>query len=295
MKNKIFNIEKSSFSCNRNDCSRKFSNFNSYQRHLKEHIKEIPYKLTNCPLCQEVFHNFNDFEKHFLVHKIKDEDSNSKSTIKDENYICNINNCKMNFKYFSHFKEHIKRHLKLDSKQCSKCFKTFSKEFVIKNHISSHLQNRPYLCFMDNCNGSFINLSQLRFHIKSYHEVIRKDEKLFEDYFNEQVKLNKEKIYTNSVNYIKEYNEFIKEYPIINLNGVLNTEQSSNNNTNKNSFIKVKRHEKSNFLQMEKVEEKIEEEFTNEEKELINLILSIKSYSGNDFYFSLIDYLNNLS
>lgn len=291
MKNKIFNIEKSSFICNRSDCSRNFSKFNSYKKHLKEHIKETTYKFTNCPLCQEVFQNFNNFENHFLVHKIKDEDSTSKSTLKDENYICNINNCKMKFKYFSHFKEHIKRHLKLDSKQCSKCFKTFSKEFVIKNHISSHLQNRPYLCFMDNCNGSFINLSQLRFHIKSYHEVISKDEKSFEEKFNEQVKLNKEKIYTNSVNYIKEYNEFIKEYPIINLNGLLNTEQCSNNNT----FINSKRHEKNNIFQKEKVEEQIEEEFTNEEKELINLLLSIKSFSGNEFYFSLIDYLNNLS
>lgn len=203
---------------------------------------------------------------------------------------CTYPYCEVKLKYISDYKEHVRKHFKTKILKCSKCERRFSSKFVIKNHILSHITNRPYCCFEKSCLSTFINLSLLKFHYKSKHlkkEDMKENdnEEYYEEEFNKCYVKNKSDIEGKIKNYHEEYKEFLTNYPIVNINNEFKEKDK------KLSLLHQKRHsEITNDSIMDKVNEKFKTistshtYFSKEEK----IILILNEFIQNKFNFEAL-------
>lgn len=264
--------------------------------HLKIHnINDQEGKIKDnyvkCPLCFEFIPTDNcQLDKHLNTHKERFLVRKNKTDIRSHetdcfiknNFQCTYSNCQLSFKYISDLKEHIKKHFNLKMFQCSKCKKKFSNQSITQNHIYSHIVNRPYSCFDQSCNSSFICLSQLKFHIKSKHCYEEKDcNILLEDYQN----MNKAEIDKKIELLNKEISLFKSKYPIISL-------ADNESLSSKDDFLLQKKRKIENKAETLDTNDYLS--LSNEQKMIIFLLNFVKERMNSSLYEEIISTLDKI-
>lgn len=215
---------------------------------------------------------------------------------------CSFPKCYMKFKYLSDLKEHMKKHYRIEILRCSKCNKSFTSQFIMKNHISSHLKSHPFSCFEEKCKSSFVNLSLLKFHYKKNHfKEENKGESWFETEFNQKIERKKEEIEGKIRNYQENYDKFIKKYPIIDVSYMekyekddiepekawLNEGKTEEINEEKDNIVLLGNKRKKE----EKIEKEEKENFTKDEKILLFLLNLFKTNLNSEAFDVLVSTL----
>lgn len=206
----------------------------------------------------------------------------------------------------------MKKHYRIEILKCSKCNKRFTSQFIIKNHVSSHLKSHPFSCFDGKCKASFVNLSLLKFHFKKNHykeegncngdgnDDCYENDRLFESVFSQKFDEKKEEIEGKVKIFQEDYEKFIKKYPIIDVSGM------ENENDGKDEFKQGKteeiNQEKDNIVLLsnkrkneEKTEneEKDEKDFTKDEKIILFLLNLFKSNLNSEAFDVLVGSLES--
>ncbi|KAG1675733.1 Transcription factor IIIA [Nymphon striatum] len=83
---------------------------------------------------------------------------------KNNNYMCNVSNCKHSFKFKEGLEKHIKNYHDLRKFECNICGLQFRKHQHLKVHSFEHTNIKPFKCTL--CEKSFLIPSKLRSHQK---------------------------------------------------------------------------------------------------------------------------------
>ncbi|CAK9297378.1 unnamed protein product [Gordionus sp. m RMFG-2023] len=135
--------------CNR--CSRTFSNAFHLNQHLRIHLGVKPYR---CLICSKRFTQMSHLTQHTRVHT------------GDRPYICKFATCKKRFSQVTSLLFHSKCHQTDLPYKCNSCYKCFSGENKLKEHIYSHFYSkhlRIYIC--TECGMSYSEISKLKEHM----------------------------------------------------------------------------------------------------------------------------------
>lgn len=92
----------------------------------------------------------------------------------------------MSFKAHGHLKDHMKKHYNIRPYICSICGQKFSRNSTLKMHINTHVNTKPFICPEQNCDKSFVDKAQIKFHMKNHHE--NESAERFNEIFKEYLK-----------------------------------------------------------------------------------------------------------
>lgn len=82
--------------------------------------------------------------------------------------------CDKPFKWERNYKIHMKNHERPKTRiECNICFRTLANKRVLKRHMSTHTNDKPFSCKI--CNQSFRDKYYLRNHINSVHVTYTED------------------------------------------------------------------------------------------------------------------------
>ncbi|XP_043595237.1 zinc finger protein 708-like isoform X1 [Bombus pyrosoma] len=183
-------------------CKKQYMKPGHLRNHMRTHIKG---KKFECKLCNKTFHVLSLYEKHMrqshrqsklssLTRSRRSKDSQDETTLDtkasklrnfsqlnvNETQSNEANDCKEATKSLSLLKERKKiaadnRPMKINGDptlECSYCNQKFNFPSVLKRHMRSHTNERPYICLI--CNKSFKQLGHL-----SQHSLTHKDYRSF--------------------------------------------------------------------------------------------------------------------
>ncbi|CAK9798839.1 Zinc finger protein 814 [Anthophora quadrimaculata] len=183
-------------------CQKQYTKPGYLKNHMRTHLKR---KKFECTMCNKTFHVLSLYEKHLrqshrqsklssLSRKRRSKDSQDESTLdakpsklrsfsslnRSETQSSKTDDCPKTTKRLCLVKE--KRKITTDSRsmkingdptlKCSYCNQKFNFPSVLKRHIRSHTNERPYICEI--CNKSFKQLGHL-----SQHSLTHRDCRIF--------------------------------------------------------------------------------------------------------------------
>ncbi|CAH1783720.1 unnamed protein product [Owenia fusiformis] len=124
-----------------------------YRRHVKYHFKDLV-----CEQCGEKFKRKNGLKKHIRVHHTVD---------RPKNYKCDM--CVKAFRTPTEMNQHRKNIHDPNRERplCPECGKTFSNVNILKRHLLTHLDIRPYECNI--CTRKFTQSGDLKIHKEKIH------------------------------------------------------------------------------------------------------------------------------
>ena len=113
-------------------------------------------KLKSCDDCGKVFASSSNLARHRQIHAGKGRSCG----------VCN--------KFYTsmpalamHMQTHVRSH------KCHICEKTFSRSWLLTNHVRIHTGEKPYPCTFDNCSKRFSDKSNLRTHVKVHMKKLK--------------------------------------------------------------------------------------------------------------------------
>ncbi|KAK3912270.1 Transcription factor IIIA [Frankliniella fusca] len=135
-------------------CEKSFSKNKQLRYHLAEHNGQPPLR---CDKCNAGFYNDNLLRKHTRTHK---------------EYPCTVPGCEQVFSNYSTLQKHISEHNKcFQSLQCAHCQRTFAKNYNLRQHVMTHLENKKvFKCTYESCGRVYYQERNLRSHIRVRHE-----------------------------------------------------------------------------------------------------------------------------
>lgn len=142
------------FKCSQ--CTAAYTQYERYEIHLRNHKNVKPY-ICNYEGCNKVFNEKGNLKTHQRIH------TNEKP------YECSNQGCGMKFKTQGQLKDHIKGHYDLKPYICHICLAKFTRNSSLKIHLNTHTDIKPYKCPVDECNKSFYDKTQIRFHMKKHY------------------------------------------------------------------------------------------------------------------------------
>ena len=106
-------------------------------------------KMKSCTDCGKQFASASNLARHKQIHAEKGRH-------------CNV--CNKFYTSMPALAMHMQTHYR--NYKCQHCDKTFSRSWLLTNHIRIHTGEKPYPCTFDNCNKRFSDKSNLRTHLK---------------------------------------------------------------------------------------------------------------------------------
>lgn len=98
-------------------------------------------------------------------------DYKKKDATKSKIFECKV--CNKTFGYKHVLQNHEKVHTGEKSYRCTKCNKCFRRDHHLKVHMRLHSGERPYMCDFPMCNKQFVQVANLRRHIKTHDNANR--------------------------------------------------------------------------------------------------------------------------
>ncbi|CAH1269462.1 ZNF236 [Branchiostoma lanceolatum] len=136
-------------------CGREFTKWAPYQRHLREHADDKPFRCTECTLSFNVEYNLM---LHLAIH---DTDS---PTCPD---------CGKKFSRVASLKSHIMLHEKEETLICQECGEEFSLQSQLDRHMQDHTDEasgpRSFPCKV--CTKDFDSASSLQNHMRQHYKA----------------------------------------------------------------------------------------------------------------------------
>ncbi|KAG5683582.1 hypothetical protein PVAND_012855 [Polypedilum vanderplanki] len=144
-------------------------NHNEIIKHEKKNVSYSSHASTSTPISSPASHSSDSIEGS--EHK-KDHQSHAKVKV----FACKV--CDKTFGYKHVLQNHEKTHTGEKSHVCSVCNKRFRRDHHLKVHMRLHSGERPYSCSFPNCDRQFIQVANLRRHMKTHDEKTKENEKL---------------------------------------------------------------------------------------------------------------------
>ncbi|XP_077460733.1 transcription factor IIIA-like [Stigmatopora argus] len=146
------------YACTVDVCDAVFKKHQQLRRHMSESHKHVPAYACTYDGCDKRFNFPSRLKRHLKVH---------------QGYPCNHTDCTFSgstwTEYVKHRKEHHQRQL-----LCPECGKFFKDSWFLKQHQLVHADTRKvYLCPREACDRSFVSISNLQMHLRSFHEKLR--------------------------------------------------------------------------------------------------------------------------
>lgn len=106
---------------------------------------------------------YSDFTSRSTVEK--------KETPKSKVFECKV--CLKTFGYKHVLQNHEKTHTGEKSYRCTKCNKCFRRDHHLKVHMRLHSGEKPYMCTVPSCDRQFVQVANLRRHLKTHENTNR--------------------------------------------------------------------------------------------------------------------------
>lgn len=147
------------FECNFENCTKTFRDSWLLKQHMNRHLDLKPFKC-DYNECHRCFVNINHLRRHLITHT------------KERPFKCHYIECQKSYGRKDYLKDHIKRHHKNEnSYECSfdGCKRLFNNKSNLNVHMNRHLGVKKFKCDYNDCGLSFVEMSQLRRHVRSVH------------------------------------------------------------------------------------------------------------------------------
>uniref|UniRef100_A0AC11ELS3 Zinc finger protein 423 n=1 Tax=Ovis aries TaxID=9940 RepID=A0AC11ELS3_SHEEP len=139
-----------------NQCDLKFSNFESFQTHLKLHL-ELLLRKQACPQCKEDFDSQESLLQHLTVHYM------TTST----HYVCE--SCDKQFSSVDDLQKHLLDMHTFVLYHCTLCQEVFDSKVSIQVHLAVKHSNEKKMFRCTACNWDFRKEADLQVHVKHSH------------------------------------------------------------------------------------------------------------------------------
>lgn len=148
-------IGKGPFSCD--ICEKKLEKWNQYQRHMRQHEDDKPFRCFNCPAS---FNIADNLKLHLATHV----EPGDKPMCPE---------CGKQFSRVASLKFHIMMHEKEENLMCSECGDEFSLQGQLDKHMLDHQEDRDgtrvFSCRQ--CNATFNTQKELKEHTKQHFKI----------------------------------------------------------------------------------------------------------------------------
>ncbi|XP_014123822.1 zinc finger protein 423 isoform X3 [Zonotrichia leucophrys gambelii] len=139
-----------------NQCDLKFSNFESFQTHLKLHL-ELLLRKQSCPQCKEDFDSQESLLQHLTIHYM------TTST----HYVCE--SCDKQFSSVDDLQKHLLDMHTFVLYHCTLCQEVFDSKVSIQVHLAVKHSNEKKMYRCTACNWDFRKEVDLQIHVKHSH------------------------------------------------------------------------------------------------------------------------------
>ncbi|XP_039291425.1 zinc finger protein rotund isoform X3 [Nilaparvata lugens] len=137
-------------------CSKTFANSSYLSQHTRIHLGIKPYR---CEICQRKFTQLSHLQQHIRTHT------------GDKPYKCRHPNCNKAFSQLSNLQSHSRCHQTDKPYKCNSCYKCFSDEPSLLEHIPKHKESKhlkTHIC--QYCGKSYTQETYLSKHMQKHAE-----------------------------------------------------------------------------------------------------------------------------
>ncbi|XP_046804660.1 zinc finger protein rotund isoform X5 [Lucilia cuprina] len=137
-------------------CSKAFANSSYLSQHTRIHLGIKPYR---CEICQRKFTQLSHLQQHIRTHT------------GDKPYKCRHPGCQKAFSQLSNLQSHSRCHQTDKPFKCNSCYKCFSDEASLLDHIPKHKESKhlkTHIC--QYCGKSYTQETYLNKHMQKHSE-----------------------------------------------------------------------------------------------------------------------------